>query len=88
MKAANVNEPLECEDCGKLCHGIQGIRGHRRSCPGRKTRSSNQVKEVDETVVEPGSLRVPASNQQETLAVGSIRRQCRLSYVPMSLCAN
>ncbi len=55
---------LECNDCGKLCNGIQGIRGHRRTCPGRTHVSLNQVREAREPVVQPGISLVQAPNQQ------------------------
>jgi hypothetical protein len=58
---------LKCDDCGKVCNGIQGIRGHRRACPGRKQVALNQVREPQEPVVEPGTPVVRAPNQQITL---------------------
>ena len=67
MKEAHNNGPMECEDCGKVCQGIQGIRGHRRGCPGLKPVVLNQVREPQEQVVEPAQPVVHASNQQITL---------------------
>ena len=60
-------DPMECEDCGKICAGIQGIRGHRRGCPGLKPVVLNQVREPQEQVVEPAQPVVRAPNQQITL---------------------
>ena len=67
MKEPNNDGPMECEGCGKVCQGIQGIRGHRRSCPGRKPVAVNQVHEPQEPVVEPGYPAVRAPNQQLTI---------------------
>jgi hypothetical protein len=64
MKDSDINGPMECEDCGKVCSGIQGIRGHRRGCPGLKQTALNQRGEPQEPVVEPGKPVVRASNQQ------------------------
>jgi hypothetical protein len=58
---------LTCEDCGKACNGIQGIRGHRRGCPGRRQVALNQVREPQEPVVEPDKPVSRAPNQQITL---------------------
>jgi len=66
MNDSNINGPMECEDCGKTCQGIQGIRGHRRACPGRTQVVRNQVHEPPEPVVQPV---VRAPNQQ--IALGS-----------------
>lgn len=66
MKKNNRDGLMQCDDCGKVCQGIQGIRGHRRACPGRKPASLNQVHERQEPVVEPGKPLVPAPNQQST----------------------
>ena len=67
MKESRITDPLKCENCGKICAGIQGIRGHRRGCPGRKHVVLNQVREPREPVVEPGQPLVRAPNQQITL---------------------
>ncbi|MDN5941574.1 MAG: hypothetical protein L0H94_06810 [Nitrospira sp.] len=67
MKDNSLDGPMECEDCGKICQGIQGIRGHRRSCPGREPAALNQVDEPLEPVVEPGTPVVRGENQQITL---------------------
>ena len=67
MNESTVDGPLKCEDCGKVCQGIQGIRGHRRGCPGLKQTSLNQIRESQEPVVEPGKPLVRAPNQQITL---------------------
>jgi hypothetical protein len=67
MNESNVYGPMECDDCGKVCQGIQGIRGHRRSCPGREPADLNQVDEPREPVVEPGKPMVSVTNQQITL---------------------
>ena len=67
MKEAHNDGPMVCEDCGKVCQGIQGIRGHRRSCPGRKPMASNQVRETRGPVVQPGKPLVHPTNQQVTL---------------------
>lgn len=67
MKEKNLNEPMECEDCGKVCQGIQGIRGHRRGCPGLKQPVLNQIVEPQAPVVEPGQPLVHVPNQQITL---------------------
>ncbi|MCM3905949.1 MAG: hypothetical protein ND866_30060 [Pyrinomonadaceae bacterium] len=67
MTENNIDGPMECEDCGKVCNGIQGIRGHRRACPGRKPAAFNQVREPLEPVVEPGTRVVGVPNQQITL---------------------
>ncbi|MGB4067395.1 MAG: hypothetical protein WBK08_05125 [Nitrospira sp.] len=58
---------LKCEDCGKVCNGIQGIRGHRRGCPGLKQTALNRIGETQEPVVKPGQPVVRAPNQQITL---------------------
>lgn len=58
--------PMACEDCGKVCQGIQGIRGHRRACPGRKQVVLNQLREPQKPLVEPGQTVVRAPNQQLT----------------------
>ena len=58
---------LKCNDCGKLCNGIQGIRGHRRNCPGRIHVSLNQFSDPHDPVVEPGIPVVGALKQQITL---------------------
>ena len=55
---------MACADCGKVCQGIQGIRGHRRGCPGLKQVVRNQIREP---VVQPGKTVVPSPNQQITL---------------------
>ena len=47
-----LTEPMKCEDCGRVCSGIQGIRGHRRSCPGLKRDDS--MSEPGSELVEPG----------------------------------
>jgi hypothetical protein len=52
MKDQQLTEPMVCQDCGKTCNGIQGIRGHRRSCPGRKSHYS--VSGPGSELVEPG----------------------------------
>ena len=67
MKVSNNDGPMECEDCGKVCQGIQGIRGHRRGCPGRKPVAVNRLREPQEPVVERGPPVVHVSNQQITL---------------------
>lgn len=67
MKKKNATTPLTCDDCGKVCHGIQGIRGHRRSCPGRQPAALNQVRAPQEPLVEPDGPLVPFSKQQVTL---------------------
>lgn len=67
MTENNVNGPLTCEDCGKMCQGIQGIRGHRRGCPGLKQPALNQIAEPQKPLVEPGKPVVRAPNQQITL---------------------
>lgn len=64
MNTNNLDGLLECEDCGKVCNGIQGIRGHRRSCPGREQVVPNRLREPQEPVVEPV---VRAPNQQISL---------------------
>ena len=64
MNESNVDGPMACEDCGKVCQGIQGIRGHRRSCPVRKQVVPNRVHEPHESVVEPVKPVALASNQQ------------------------
>ena len=69
MNESTVDGPLTCEDCGKVCQGIQGIRGHRRGCPGLKQVVPNQLREPQEPVVEPDEPLVHASNQQ--IALGS-----------------
>ena len=66
-KDQQLSEPMECEDCGKVCQGIQGIRGHRRGCPGRKPVALNQGTEPGTPLVEPAKPLVHASNQQITL---------------------
>lgn len=67
MTAPNLDGRMACDDCGKLCNGIQGIRGHRRSCPGRHPAALNQAHEPQEPVVKPGQPLVHAPNQQITL---------------------
>lgn len=67
MNKKNVDGPMECDDCGKVCNGIQGIRGHRRSCPGREPAPVNQINEPRKPVVEPGQSMVGGQNQQITL---------------------
>ena len=67
MKNNRITDPMKCENCGKICAGIQGIRGHRRGCPGLKPVVLNQVREPRQPVVEPGQPVVRASNQQITL---------------------
>ena len=67
MKQAHNDGPMECEDCGKVCQGIQGIRGHRRGCPGLKQVALSQGTEPGTPLVEPGKPVVHASNQQITL---------------------
>jgi len=67
MNESTVDGPLTCEDCGKVCQGIQGIRGHRRGCPGLKQPALNRIGEPQEPVVKPGQPVVRASNQQITL---------------------
>ena len=67
MIDTSITEPMECEDCGKVCQGIQGLRGHKRGCPGREPADVNQVDEPQEPVVEPGKSLVGAPNQQITL---------------------
>ena len=59
--------PMECEDCGQICQGQQGLRGHSRGCPGRKSVVFNQVYQPDHSVVQPGTRVVRAQNQQITL---------------------
>ena len=66
-KGQQLTDPMECKDCGKICQGIQGIRGHRRGCPGLKPVAVNQVREPREPVVEPGTPGVSTPNQQITL---------------------
>ena len=51
----HITGPMECEHCGKICQGEQGLRGHSRGCPGFKP------------MVEPGKSLVRASNQQISL---------------------
>lgn len=58
---------LKCRGCGQECNGLQGIRGHLRSCPGRKPVALNQQYEPDDSVVQPGTRLVRAPNQQITL---------------------
>jgi len=60
-------DSMTCEDCGKICQGIQGIRGHRRGCPGLKQVDLNQVAEPGEPLFGPGTPVVHVSNQQITL---------------------
>ena len=67
MNESTVEGLMECVDCGKICQGIQGIRGHRRSCPGRKHVVHNQRREPQEPLVEPGKPLVHAPNQQITV---------------------
>ena len=67
MKKSNDDGPMKCEDCGKVCNGIQGIRGHRRGCPGRNKVVRNQTREPQEPVVEPGKTVVHVPNQQITV---------------------
>lgn len=67
MKGPNNDGPMECEDCGKVCQGIQGIRGHRRACPGLKPVALNQARGTREPVDEPSQPLVRAPNQQITL---------------------
>ena len=69
-KDQQLSEPMECEDCGKICQGIQGIRGHRRACPGRKPVALNQVSKPQE-VVEPVNHSGSREAVQETIFVGS-----------------
>ncbi|NOT95339.1 MAG: hypothetical protein HOP00_03410 [Nitrospira sp.] len=69
MNESTVDGPLKCEDCGKVCQGIQGIRGHRRACPGRNQVVRNQRREPQEPVVEPAQPLVHTPNQQ--IALGS-----------------
>lgn len=64
MIDTRITEPMECENCGKICRGQQGIRGHSRGCPGRKQVVRNQVREP---VAQPGKTMVPSPNQQITL---------------------
>ena len=64
MKKSGGEGLMECKDCGKMCQGIQGIRGHRRSCPGRKSLAVNQVREPGEPVVEPDKPAVRSPSQQ------------------------
>ena len=52
MKESNNDGPMECEDCGKVCQGIQGIRGHRRGCPGLKQVALNRGTEPGKPLVE------------------------------------
>jgi hypothetical protein len=67
MNTRKVDGLMECDDCGKVCNGIQGIRGHRRSCPGREPAAVNQINEPRKPVVEPGQSMVGGQNQQITL---------------------
>ena len=67
MNESTVDGPLKCEDCGKVCQGIQGIRGHRRACPGRTQVVRNQIGEPQKPVVQPGKPVVRAPNQQVTV---------------------
>lgn len=62
-----ITDPMKCEDCGKICLGMQGIRGHRRGCPVLKRAALNQIREPQEPVVEPGKPLVRVPNQQITL---------------------
>jgi hypothetical protein len=80
----DITEPMECADCGKECQGIQGIRGHRRSCPGRKHVVHNQRREPQEPLVEPGKPLVHAPNQQITVQESGSRLNA--DAVDMVLC--
>lgn len=67
MLDTSFTDPIECPDCKKLCKGEQGLRGHRRGCPGLKPVVLNQGREPQEQVVEPGKPAVRVPNQQITL---------------------
>jgi hypothetical protein len=68
----NSSGLMECDDCGKLCQGIQGIRGHRRSCPGRKPGAFNQVRQSENPVVEPEvELDEPRGRADQQVTLGS-----------------
>lgn len=72
MKPNRIDGPMECEDCGKVCKGIQGIRGHRRSCPGRKPGAFNQVRQPKKLLVEPvGELDEPRVRADQQVTLGS-----------------
>jgi hypothetical protein len=47
------SEPMKCEDCGKVCNGIQGIRGHRRGCPGKKGNTMSEPGSEGRELVKP-----------------------------------
>ena len=62
---------LTCDDCGKLCSGIQGIRGHRRACPGRKEAVLNQVREPAFNQVDEPQDHPVVHGQNQQIGLGS-----------------
>jgi hypothetical protein len=69
---------MACEGCGKICRGLQGIRGHQRSCPGRK-KDYSMSEQPGSNVVEPqeesGRIEVDRGAEQVILMGSRLDQQ-------------